>query len=80
MELQKMGCLSKNNGCLQKLQPFTSSFDYTPSPPNLDLASALLIGVLINAHYKVVSELVQLSNNTSKDNVDFFLKSKKAKP
>ena len=36
--------------------------------------------LLINAHYKVVSELVQLSNNTSKDNVDFVLKSKKAKP
>lgn len=39
---------------------FTSSFDYTPLPPNLDLASAMLI----NAHYKVVSELLQLSNNT----------------
>ena len=31
-----------------------------PSPPNLGLASALLI----NAHYRIVSELVQLSNNT----------------
>ena len=76
MELQKMGCLSKNNGCLQKVQPFTSSFDYTPSPPNLGHASALLI----DAHYRVISELVQLSNNTSKDNVDFVLKSKKSKP
>lgn len=60
MDVSKRGNLSPHLSFFFFGVNFTSSFDYTPLPPNLDLASAMLI----NAHYKVVSELLQLSNNT----------------